>query len=312
MAQVPIHEDAAVHELLGASPARQAALLQAWGLPSGAILLLVNACESRCFFCAGPGTSDLPAGAATPRDRIETFFAELPPERPRLVIGGNDPWLHPDLELAVERAAEAGFRVVQLMTSGLSLEEGRLRRLRARGLRELVVPIYAASAAVHDAIVGRPAFARLVAGLDLAVGLGLRVHLHSLALRRNQGELAALAALCQERWGSRLAVAPLREKERFAFDREALPLDELAALLGPLPVARLGLPACVAPHLPVSDALAVELYFRTQRRGFGPGCAACRDRPGCLGVVEAALRTWGERGLRPRREEEPPPGGEPA
>lgn len=302
MAQVPIHEDAAVHELLAASPARQAALLRAWGLPSGAILLLVNACESRCFFCAGPGTSDLPAGAATPRDRIETFFAELPPERPRLVIGGNDPWLHPDLEWAVERAAEVGFREVQLMTSGLSLEEGRLRRLRALGLRELVIPIYAASAALHDEIVGRPAFDRLVAGLDRAVGLGLRVHLHTLALRRNQGELAALARLCQERWSSRLAVAPLREKERFAYEREAIPLDELAALLGPLPVARLGLPACVAPHLPRAEALAIELYFRTQRRGYAEGCSACADRPSCLGVVEAALRTWGERGLHPRRD----------
>lgn len=296
MPSVPDHEDPLVHEFLAASPARQAQILTAWGLPPASALILVNACESRCFFCAGPGTISVPAGDLTPAARIEAFFAQAPAAG-RLIIAGNEPWLHPHLDLAFARAAAGGYRPIQLMTSALSLERERLLRYIDQGLGELVVPIYAADAATHDAVSGRPAFAALTAGLDLAHGLGLRLHLHTLAMRRTLAGLPALAALCAQRWGSRLAVAPLRDKGLFPFADEAVPLDELRLALADLPVTRLGLPLCVGRALPPSEALAIEVYFRTQKRSFASDCASCADRPACPGVVEAALRTYGPRGL---------------
>ncbi len=300
MPPVPVHEDALVHEFLAASPARQAQILSAWGLPPASALILVNACESRCFFCAGPGTIAVPAADITPRQRILDFFGQASPEQGRLIIAGNEPLLHPDVDLAFELAAAAGFAPIQLMTSALSLEPARLRRFVAQGLRELVVPIYSAEASLHDEISGRPAFQQLVEGLDLAHALGLRLHLHTLALRRTLAGLPALARLCEQRWGARLAVAPLRDKALFRFADEALPLDELRLALAALPVSRLGLPLCVGRALPQSEALAIEVYFRTQRRGYAAACEGCADRPACPGVVEAALCAWGERGLEPR------------
>lgn len=300
MPPVPVHEDPLVHEFLAASPGRQAQILSAWGLPPASALILVNACESRCFFCAGPGTVTVSAADQTSQARVLAFFALASPGAGRLIIAGNEPLLHPDLDLAFELAAAAGFGPIQLMTSALSLEPARLRRFVDQGLRELVVPIYSADPLLHDEISGRPAFDVLLRGLDLARSMGLHLHLHTLALRRTLAGLPALAQLCQERWGARLAVAPLRDKALFRFADEALPLDELREALAALPVARLGLPLCVGRALPPSEALAIEVYFRTQKRSYAAVCEGCADRPACPGIVEAAKGAWGDRGLVPR------------
>ncbi len=312
----PRHEDAAVRDVLTAGVAEQHAALRAWGLPPVRLLVLYNPCAFRCFFCASAGTSDRAADDRTPWAQIAGHLSPaLPEEQGRLIVAGNEPLLHPDFDRLMDLAADRAFHHIELMTSGTPLSDpARRTRWIQRGLRAVAVPLYAAVADEHDAVVGAPAWDGLVAALDAAHAEGVRVEVHSLALRRTANALLPLARMVQARWGTTLAIAPLRDKEgQFDWAREALPLDALADRLAAWPtdvgVRLVGFPFCVAPEAPRGAADTIGLYFRTQRRAFAPLCAACTARPRCPGVVEAQLRQRGDAGLSPFRA--PSPGTSP-
>ena len=301
----PAHEDAAARVVLTAGVAEQHAALRAWGLPPVRLLVLYNACAFRCFFCASGGTSDRRAEDRTPWAAIEAHLSPaLPAEGGRLIVAGNEPLLHPDFDRLLALAQRQGFDHVELMSSGTPLAAaGRRAAWVKAGLRAVAVPLYAAEPDVHDAIVGAPAFEVRVAALDAAAAEGVRVEVHTLALRRTAAALAPLARLVSARWGTTLALAPLRDKEgQFDWAREALSLPELGGLLGAwpaeVPLRLVGFPACLAPGLPRGAADTIGLYFRTQRQGFAPICGGCAARPACPGVVEAHLRAHGGAGLR--------------
>lgn len=306
MATVKTREDAGVHEVLAGTVAAQHAALQRWGMPPTRVLVLYNACAHRCFFCASEGTSDRPAHDRTPWSRIAAHLSPaMPSEQGRLVVAGNEPVLHPDWPRLLALAAAANFTDLALMTSGVGLEEPeRLERWVANGLRSVVVPLYSADPAVHDDVVGGAAHAGLMVGLDAARDAGVQVHVHTLALRRTAAGLPALARLCADRWGAPLVLAPVREKPGlFDFEAEALDLVGMRALLNDwephVPLRLVGMPACLAPGLGRDVPLAVDLYFRSQERGFGLVCAGCGARPRCPGVVWSQLDRHGDSGLVP-------------
>ena len=303
----PCQEDATLHAFMAGSPAEQVAFLTGWGLDPAVAVVLVNTCANRCFFCAQPGTIAVPASDVTPWARVE---GQLGGARPagvdRLMIGGNEPTLHPDFERLMAAAPAAGFTSIDLMTSGLALADPvRLDRWVAHGLRRVAVPLYAEAAPLHDAVCGAVCFDRTVAGLDAAHARGVTVHVHTLALRRNLDVLAPLARMVADRWEGTLAIAPLREKAGlFVWDDEALPLAAVRAWLGAqpadLPVTLLGWPTCVDRARPRGSAQVIEMYFRTQLRRFAPACEGCADRADCLGVVQAMLDRLAPGDLVPR------------
>jgi pyruvate-formate lyase-activating enzyme len=301
---VPVHEDPRVHAFMAADAPAQVEILTAWGLRPAVALVLLNACENQCFFCANAGTTAVPPERNTPWEHIERHLRGKPPGIDRLLVGGNEPTLHPHFDRMMALAHELGFREVELMTSGLQLAvPGRLAAWVAHGLREVAIPIYSADAALHDAVCGTPCWDRLVAGLDAARAAGVRVWLHTLALRRTVDGLPALAALARERWDAELAVAPLREKQGlFRWDAETVTLDVLARALDGLPehVALVGMPDCLDRGRARGSAQVIEMYFRTQLRAFDPVCSACLDQPSCPGVVAAQLQRHGASGLSPR------------
>lgn len=285
----PAHENAAIHAFLRGNPAEQLAWLQARGLPPATLLALHNACAQRCFFCAAPGTVSVPDGERTTRN---TAFAQLnarPSGVTRLLIGGNEPTLHPDFSDLLHAARPAGFSSIELMTNGADL--GVHAEVWAlAGVAEVIVPLYAASAPLHDEVCGAICFQRVVAGLDAAFAAGIRVSVHTLLLRRTLTELPVLATLVTERWGTRLGVALLRDKGSFNFATEAPTFSDAAAAVAAVPASirpfGIGTPRCldtVAAEAP----LVAELYFRSQVRSYGPGCEGCGLREGCGGVVEA-------------------------
>ena len=299
-------EDPRVHEVLSGSVASQHAALSRWGFPPTRLLLLYNACAHRCFFCASAGTSDRAPGDQTPWEQIaDRLSPALPSEQGRLMVGGNEPVLHPDWPRLLARAAAQGFDDVALMTSGVGLDDPtRLAEWVAHGLRSVVVPLYSASAGPHDAVVGQRAHAALLDGLDAAVAAGLKVHVHTLALRQTLAGLPELARLCDQRWGTPLVLAPVREKPAlFDFQAEAADLvtlhDALVRWPASLPLRLVGLPACLDPLRSREVPLAVDLYFRSQARRFGAACTDCSARGRCPGVVQGQLEHHGEAGLRP-------------
>lgn len=285
----PRHEDPALHDFLRGDPAYQLAWLAARGLPAATCLALHNACAQRCFFCAGPGTVSVSDAERTPRSAAFAQLKARPPGVSRLLIGGNEPTLHPDFAALLAAARPAGFATVELMTNGAGLRE-HAPAWAAAGVVEVVVPLYGSAAAVHDDVCGVSCFEGVVAGLDAAAAAGIRVSVHTLLLRRTLPGLGALAAWVSARWGGRLGVALLRDKGSFAFAAEAPSFAEavaaVAAIPAPIRPFGVGTPACL-PTAPGAPPLVADLYFRSQLRGYGPGCEGCARRTGCGGVVAA-------------------------
>lgn len=286
------HEDAEVVGLLTAPPAVQLARITAWGLGPATLLLMMNACENRCFFCANDGVLRPPPAAVTrwsdigPRLELNRALAVR-----TLCIVGTEPALHADFDRALALARDVGFTRVELMTSGLRLAEpGVAERWFAAGIRSVAVPMYGATADVHDSVVGTRSFDRTVHALDRARAAGIAVRVHSLALSRTLPALPGLVQLVADRWGDRLAVAPVRPKESlFDYAAEAPTLDAIAAAVEPLDVSLVGFPSCVAPTKRRGAALVIQLYFRGQTTGFAEACAPCALRATCPGIVLAEM-----------------------
>ncbi len=285
----PAHEDVALHTFLRGDPATQLAWLTERGLPPATLLALHNACAQRCFFCAGPGTVSVPDRERTPRAAGLAQLAARPEGVTRLMIGGNEPTLHPDFPELLRAVRPAGFATVELMTNGADLA-ANAAEWAALGVVEVIVPLYGVAPASHDGVAGVPSFDHVVAGLDAAAAAGIRVSVHTLLLRRTLNELAALNDLVRARWRTRLGVALLRDKGSFAFAAEAPPFAAaVAALTAIREAARplgIGTPPCLPTH-PEPPPLVADLYFRSQALAFGPGCDGCTARERCAGVVVA-------------------------
>ncbi len=300
---VPSHEDEAMAEVMAAPLSRQLERFEAWGLPRTGLLILMSACQGRCFFCASPAVTAPGPDIVTPKERVERWLdenRELGVEH--LCLGGTEPPTHHAFDATLERARQVGFRSIQLMTSGLSLDSPEVARAwSAAGIRSVCVPLYGATPSTHDAVVGVPGhFERATRGLDNACAESIRPYLHTLALRRNLAELRQLADLAQSRWASRVAIAPLRAKDDvFTFDDECVSFDEFERAVAQADVSLVGFPHCVASNKPRGAALLIELYFRAQKLVFDVVCDDCSLRQTCPGIVAAQHARYGGAGLRP-------------
>lgn len=292
-------------EVMAAPLARQLERFEQWGMPPTGLLILMSACQGRCFFCASPAVTAPGPEIVTPAERVERWLDD---NRTlgvgHLCLGGTEPPTHAHFDATLERARDVGFTSIQLMTSGLSLQTPEVaRRWYDAGVRSVCVPLYGAEAALHDAVVGVAGhFRRAAGGLDHARAAGIEAYVHTLALRRNLGQLAALAELTRTRWSSRLAVAPLRAKDEvFRFDDECVPYEDVERELTGADVSLVGFPLCVAPEKPRGAALLIELYFRAQATVFDAACDACAIRSQCPGLVAAQHGKYAGQGLRPRK-----------
>ncbi len=300
----PTHEDPDLHLLLRGAPRAQLAWLRARGLPDATLLALHNACQQRCFFCAGPGTSEVARGEISSLAAALAHLAARPDGVTRLLVGGNEPTAHPEFDAVLQAIRPSGFSSFELMTSGATLRQ-RLAACLSAGLAEVVVPLYSAEAALHDKIVGAPSFHTVVAGLDAAHAAGVRVRVHTLLWRETVDGLGRLATLVSTRWACRLGVALPRDKDRFDFSASVPDFLTAAHAVAALPpeLRPLGLltPACL-PTFTATPPLLAELYFRSQRRTFGAACTACALRPDCSGAVVA----WRDRVSPPGDPRGPP------
>ena len=300
------HENASVRAVLKASIQAQHDAMRAWGIDPVRLLILYNTCAHRCFFCASKGTSDRPADDRTQWAAIrEHLSPPLDDEQRRLIVAGNEPLLHPDFDKLMEHAKAQGFESIDLMTSGVQLGvQEDLERWISLNLSSVSVPIYGVSPDVHDAIVGDTAYLRLVDALDKAHARGVTVYVHTLALQRSQEELAPLAEMVSDRWGTTLGLAPVRDKEgQFSWASEALSLAVIDAWLqrhsDQVPIQLTGFPDCLGPDLPRMTNTAIGIYFRTQSTGYAEVCGGCQRRSTCPGVVQAQLDHFESQGLTP-------------
>ena len=299
------HEDSSIARLMTAPLTVQSRTMAQWGLPPAGLLIMMSPCLGQCIFCAQPAVTHPPPTDWTQWARIRELLAgNAQAGLKHLCIGGTEPTTHPDFDRALQLAGQVGFDSIELMTSGLSLSNpGEAQRWRAAGIQTIAVPIYGASADVHNQVVGVDAYARLMTGLNAAHAAGIQVRPHTLALRETLPGLSALAAMVTQRWHSPLCLAPARPKDAvWNYTAQAPGLASVAQAIAEVPPDQLtltGWPSCLAPERPRGAAQVIDLYFRGQTRDFHTACEPCATQQTCPGLVSALLTRDGADGLRP-------------
>jgi pyruvate-formate lyase-activating enzyme len=169
---------------LGKVPASRDCTLEA---PISVSWVLNRACQSSCIYCctnshalAHPGI-DVAAGIA-----LATTLGRW--GALRLIIGGGEPLLHPDLEAIVETAAAHGLPPV-LATNGFLLDESRARALATK-VAQFQISLDSVDERLYAALRGRAGGpAEALAAVRAALGVGAGVRVVTVVSSRNLEEL---------------------------------------------------------------------------------------------------------------------------
>jgi radical SAM protein with 4Fe4S-binding SPASM domain len=170
-------------------------------------------CNLTCGFCyAGCGVAGLPEGWS--EDRVMTDdevcrvleVVRRDARCPSVSFTGGEPTLRPGLARFVRHAKSLGLKV-NLISNGQRLDEARVSALAEAGLDSAQLSLEGPTAALHDALVGRPgAFDRLWVGVERLRARGVRVHTNTTLTRRNLPEAEAIVDLVADRGLDRLTM----------------------------------------------------------------------------------------------------------
>jgi radical SAM protein with 4Fe4S-binding SPASM domain len=181
--------------------------------PILAEVALTYRCNLTCAFCyAGCGVADLPEGWAEDRvmndDEVCHVLDVIRRDArcPSVSFTGGEPTLRPGLPRFVRHAKELGL-AVNLISNGQRLGEERVTTLARAGLDSAQLSLEGPTAALHDAIVGRPgAFDRLWEGLERLRSHAVRVHTNTTLSRRNLERAEEIVDLVADRRLDRLTM----------------------------------------------------------------------------------------------------------
>ena len=259
-------------------------------------LLVMERCDQLCIMCSQPAKkshTDL-------FDHLETACL-LAPQDMVLGICGGEPLLFKDQVFTlIERIhyvrADLSFHV---LTNAQHFAEADLDRLRQPAFRNVIwgVPLYAASATLPDDIVGKAgAQAQLLKGLAIMARAGLSVELRTVLMKRNYGQLPALARVVSARLPF-IRVRAVMQLKRAGFARNRWHdqfVDHSAApgaLVEAVSVAHatgIDLSLYNVPYCTVPAGLRGYLSqsISDWKRTYSPDCLECSKKPICSGFFE--------------------------
>jgi MoaA/NifB/PqqE/SkfB family radical SAM enzyme len=173
------------------------------GRPFDVLVQVTNRCNMKCSFC-----DFWPHGAA-PREELQVAeYRRLASELAALgcfivSVEGGEPFVRPDLVEIVRAFAERGHLPV-LYTNGWYADADKARALFAAGLTQVGVSIDYHDARRHDAKRGMEgAFERAWAAVEYFRGAaphgGRQVHVMTVLMRDNQGDLEELLRMSERR-----------------------------------------------------------------------------------------------------------------
>ena len=250
-------------------------------VPGRAVNLAIPAdCGQACAFCSA-------LAALPPQDGGALRFSQLCQELRQaresgaavVRFNGYDPLAFSRILDVIAYAVELGFTRAEVWSPCTRLAEPQFRADVLRALppdTRFFVPLYAGSAARHDAYVGREgAFAQVhaaIIGLQQARGDDV-IQMTSVLTRQNLHELVAMQSLCRD-WRVPLTLHlpfPTSESADDRYFSEAVPFSELSEMLADAWARHrfrpevAGLPPCVlmprmrARGARVRDWLSLEL-----------------------------------------------------
>lgn len=197
--------------------------------PLALIAELTHRCPLQCPYCSNP--LDLVKVA---RERDTAFWAVLITEAAQLGIlqihfTGGEPSLRPDLAALIKHASAHGI-YANLITSGVLLDEAKLRELEQAGLAHVQISLQGADAENADRIGNyKNGHAKKLEVARLVPTLGMSLTINAVMHRQNLHELPAMIELAAALGADRLEIAhvqyhgwALRNRAALMPTREAL------------------------------------------------------------------------------------------
>lgn len=173
--------------------------------PLGLLAELTYRCPLHCPYCSNPVV--VPQAAEL---GLDEWFRVLEEARQlgvlQLHLTGGEPLARPDLTPLVARARDLGF-YVNLVTSGVGLDERRTAELAQAGLDHVQLSIQDADRAAADEIAGARVWRRKVAAAHMVTALELPLTINVVLHRGNIGRIGSLVDLAAALGADRLELA---------------------------------------------------------------------------------------------------------
>jgi pyrroloquinoline quinone biosynthesis protein E len=173
--------------------------------PLGLLAELTYKCPLHCPYCSNP--------VAVPRAAeltLHEWCRVLAQARQlgvlQLHLTGGEPLARPDLTALIARARDLGF-YVNLVTSGVGLDERRASELAHAGLDHVQLSMQDADRAAADEVAGARVFDRKRAAAQAVTALELPLTVNVVLHRGNIGRIEPIADLAAELGADRLELA---------------------------------------------------------------------------------------------------------
>lgn len=272
-------------------------------------LLITEQCDQLCLMCSQPPK----------KGHVDLFFeleqaAALAPSNAYIGLSGGEPLLHKkklfDMLLSLSKARPD--LMFHILSNGQHFDEGDIETLRKIGVERILwgIPLYAADADAHDAIVKKAgAFDRLLQSFSILFETGAAIELRTVVMQQNDGKLAALSGFVGtalpfiERWAimqlenigfGRMNWAASFKDTSTDFENVARAITIAAAR--DVPVQLYNFPLCSMPEKFRRLAPATISDWKNKHEPF---CAGCSLKPSCGGFFEWYDHSKGFRGLGP-------------
>ena len=173
--------------------------------PLGLLAELTYRCPLHCPYCSNPVT--VPATA----ELTSSEWLRVLDEARRLGVlqlhlTGGEPLARPDLTALVTRARELDF-YLNLVTSGVGLDDRRASELARAGLDHVQLSLQDADRAAAEEVAGARVVDRKMAAARAVTALGLPLTINVVLHRGNIGRIVPIADLAAELGADRLELA---------------------------------------------------------------------------------------------------------
>ncbi len=174
--------------------------------PLALIAELTHRCPLHCVYCSNPLELGRRADELTTEIWSRVFREAVEAGVLQVDFTGGEPLARPDILELVRAARETGL-YVNLITSGMPLDEARLDQLVQAGLDHIQLSFQGASEEAANEIAGTKAHANKLRVLDWLKTRRLAVTLNFVIHRRNIDQLAEMLALAESSCAGRIEFA---------------------------------------------------------------------------------------------------------
>ncbi|HEX3983140.1 MAG TPA: pyrroloquinoline quinone biosynthesis protein PqqE [Acidisoma sp.] len=176
-------------------------------LPMALVAEVTHRCPLRCPYCSNPLELVRASDELSTEDWVRVFAEAARMGVLHLHLSGGEPTARADLPTLIRAAASAGL-YVNLITSGVMLDERKLADLAEAGLDHVQLSFQHADSAEGERIGGlHGAQARKLLAARLVIAAGLPLTCNFVIHRQNARDVAAMIALASELGAGRVEIA---------------------------------------------------------------------------------------------------------